>query len=807
MGGKRWREWLLGLVLFGVPLLFPGLVLFFQDGLLGMDRPTYHLPHQRFIHDHFLEGRIPFWNPHAFGGFPEFGNPEWAPMYPVHFIALMLGGPETMLNLKHLLHLSFLGVSFFLLLRYLRFKIWISFVLALALQQSGFPITKIALPNQGDTATWLPLMLLLSIWFSRRPSLRRGLIFGGAGGIMLSLFFPQVTFPLVLTAAVFGGARFFRFSTKPASFPKFIRGGSLLLALMELAILLLALRYPAGGENSGAVTGLGSMGMVLLVALPLAWAGWILGSRLRVDFERSTFLRWAVGFFGVWTLASFLAAPQLMLTGEFIPYSSMHGQVFHHGDFFTGRQAYGVLQEFVRQSVLAEPKESVNNMAIGPAIWALALGGVFLGLHRRRRFALLAFGGAILVGVVYMDLPVVGETFTSLPFFKKFPGLSRYLAFLNFFLFLLAAYTLAWLDGWAGRRRLRKFLLPAVALLFLCHGLFIVRHHHAYYRKVVGDKVTFPIPRPVFDKMEKILGPGERVILDGAMALSHFQTMMAGPWAQIPIIPTYGPMRLYNYDRLHAGHNRYHGAPKGNFKKDYRAHYFVPRPSPWSRAFNVRAYIFHEANAPRPLPPELRQVFRQSPWIIAADKAPFPAAWPEDDIAAESPSPLLPPGWRVEAQESSVNTWMATVFNPEAESRHLVIPVYTFPGWTARVDGKLAKIDEAHGAFQAVSVPPGQHAVELAYRPWAFFLGWGMSLLGIWTVAGFFRMGPVREKKLWGALLLTGLIPAALFAMLGYVLMPWSLWMRLGEIGITALAATLAGKVFSKKGGPEKGPS
>ncbi len=53
-----------------------------------------------------------------------------------------------------------------------------------------------------------------------------------------------------------------------------------------------------------------------------------------------------------------------------------------------------------------------------------------------------------------------------------------------------------------------------------------------------------------------------------------------------------------------------------------------------------------------------------------------------------------------------------------------------YPGWSARVDGREAKIEKAYGAFRGVVVDAGDHTIEMRYRPWSVFIGAAMSLLG-----------------------------------------------------------------------------
>ena len=68
-----------------------------------------------------------------------------------------------------------------------------------------------------------------------------------------------------------------------------------------------------------------------------------------------------------------------------------------------------------------------------------------------------------------------------------------------------------------------------------------------------------------------------------------------------------------------------------------------------------------------------------------------------------------------------------------------------FPGWQATVDGKRAKIERAYGFVRGVVVEPGNHVIEMRYRPLSVYLGAGLSLLacGI-VIAGVFS--PMRKR-------------------------------------------------------------
>ncbi len=208
---------LIGLFIFLFPLLYPGIYLLQMDGLPGGDLPLYHLPHQEFIRENLVEGIIPFWNPYVFGGSPEFDNPEMTPMYWTNGPLLLLFGAEMMLKLKYLLHLGLLGLGAFLLFRRLSVGTWLAAAGAMTLQISGFAITKIALPNVGDSAVWLPMILFLTLWMRSQWTLGRALVYTLICGMMTQLFFPQITLTIVMLAAIVSGFYYFKFNSTDTS--------------------------------------------------------------------------------------------------------------------------------------------------------------------------------------------------------------------------------------------------------------------------------------------------------------------------------------------------------------------------------------------------------------------------------------------------------------------------------------------------------------------------------------------------------------------------------------------------------------
>jgi hypothetical protein len=64
-----------------------------------------------------------------------------------------------------------------------------------------------------------------------------------------------------------------------------------------------------------------------------------------------------------------------------------------------------------------------------------------------------------------------------------------------------------------------------------------------------------------------------------------------------------------------------------------------------------------------------------------------------------------------------------------------------FPGWTTFVDGKGAAMESWAGAYQAVTVPAGEHTVEFRYRSQLLGVGGGTSVLALIGLMFWMRPG------------------------------------------------------------------
>jgi len=117
-------------------------------------------------------------------------------------------------------------------------------------------------------------------------------------------------------------------------------------------------------------------------------------------------------------------------------------------------------------------------------------------------------------------------------------------------------------------------------------------------------------------------------------------------------------------------------------------------------------------------------------------------AWLED--SADMPrsttlaGALVNPGARPRAR-SSMGQIMWQRDDPERLELVVDSPTETtatvadalFPGWTARIDGAEAPIQEARSLFRAVDVPAGRHTLVFRYEPRSLWLGAGATTVGL----------------------------------------------------------------------------
>jgi hypothetical protein len=77
----------------------------------------------------------------------------------------------------------------------------------------------------------------------------------------------------------------------------------------------------------------------------------------------------------------------------------------------------------------------------------------------------------------------------------------------------------------------------------------------------------------------------------------------------------------------------------------------------------------------------------------------------------------------------------------------LVVTENFYPGWTARIDGRAARVLPANLAMRAVAVPAGRHTVEMSYEPESFYLGLRICIGTLSIVCGLLVYPVVFRRR------------------------------------------------------------
>ena len=142
-------------------------------------------PAQDYLSQELHEGRIPFWSPYPWSGYPFLADPQVGAWYPLNWPFFLIGVTPHVLVAEHWLHalLAALG-AYFLALRLLR-RYPAAVFAGLAYGLSGFFVGHSSHTPMLECAAWVPwLMLVLDRGFESAP-VRNTLLGGLAAGAMI----------------------------------------------------------------------------------------------------------------------------------------------------------------------------------------------------------------------------------------------------------------------------------------------------------------------------------------------------------------------------------------------------------------------------------------------------------------------------------------------------------------------------------------------------------------------------------------------------------------------------------------------
>ena len=724
----------------------------------GGDLASFLYPTYAFGARWIRRGIVPLWNPHLYLGMPFLADNQSAVFYPVNLIVSLLLPEVTYqaVELMAVAHVLLAGVFAYLLLRDLpalrvvratrsreaettpRIGRTASTAGAIAYMFSDLFVVHPGNLNIIATAAWLPLVVLCF----RRGLSRRSPTWAATTGVVLAIAalagHAQMTLYLGLSAGLLavcqtaGHRGSWRERLRPIGLLTVAGAVGFGLAALALIPALDLTAYtvrasmsyadaaafsipPAGlisilipgffGRGTGPFWGPWSrteMGYVGVLPLLLA------GVALSLTWQRSRTVRF-------WALLGLLGL--LIALG---PYTIVHGL------------SYAILVPF-RQ--LRVPARAIFLFDFAVAMLAgQGLDSLLqpLGKPARRTLRQLRVGLAwAAAAFAVIGLPVLGHAVLASRLQVPDDVLSQHITSLGsaivFLLFLAVGLAvLLWRErGGLSRAQLGVLATAAIALDLLSLGAYVeVEPNDPLNGYRHEEAIAFLQDDPEVFRVE---------------TTSEIHGSWAPDWALLygmdDLNGIWNPLRLGAYDVL--------------------TWVGIRREDPFYDLYNVK-YLLTDRHTPVPAQFELaldegeQLIYRNSRYLPRAFLV-HDVVLAEGDISALNKARLdsFDPRRQIVLKAKEVPFLPADVSDPDEEGTaaiidrgpndmtfevsttsagYLFVSEMWMPGWTAYVDGEVQPVLQANYTFRAVPVTPGDHRVEMVYRPVSWYIGVSTTL-------------------------------------------------------------------------------
>ena len=728
---------------------------FWEDAL------QFAYPSLAYLLDALRHFRIPYWTPYVFSGTPFAGAVYNQTFYPVNWLLALLVNPGTHLSflvpeLYAIIHLLIAGLTMYAMFRGLGLSKPASILGGLSYMLSGFMIIRVIHVTIICALAWFPLIFL----FFHRSLYERKVFWAFWAGLLFGL-------------AILAG------------FPQFALFIAYFMGLYAVFFIILKWReYRFETVWRSAL----SLGLLAAVGIGIAAVQFLPSQQLvkytayaRLSFEELT-------------VASL--QPRQLLT-LLVPkfFGSVSADGADSTAFWAGPGNYyfwetviyaGIIPLILAIFALSERKRPLRwfGLALGSAALLLALGkytpvyklalGVLPGLGRFRIPGRL--GGLFLLGLAYLT-GFGAEYFLNRSSDRHVKGLLKALvvsAGVVVFVWVLLA-------AGAFRGLSREFETPEVyansvrqwgwftVLLLVMLGITFYRSRKSAVQAIVFwllVVVTF------FDLYafgarfnSSSLGPDEGMLIGGGLRVQQVniaqlqQEARQEPFrinSRIPsmgmvlgrnqgnldhleLIEGYAPLGLSRYMPFERPTQRMYDLLNVKYKCKVdtanRALVLVPNPTSLPRAWMAYRYIV--------LPQDQVLSKLESPDFDYRTTAIVEQALPFASAAADSR-----PGNQVRLEAHEPEYLRLSVQTPDTGL--LVLSEMYFPDWKALLDGKPVPIYPVDYALRGVTIPNGEHKLEMRYDSHWFKLGGLASLLTLVLSIGMMvilRPRPVRSKS------------------------------------------------------------
>jgi|GEM_PF-1933128 len=671
------------------------------------DIPTNHWPDFVFYAANWRAGRLPVWDPLVGLGRPLAGDPDSLFMYPFDFLFLVLP-PALGFNVLEAVHVFLAGLFTFLFLR------------------RGYGMSAVA-------------ALFSGLAFAFSPKFMAHLAVGHVGLICGLAWTPAV---------LFGLKRAF--------------GGSLLAA--ALAGLALALQLPTHLQVPYYTAAIGSAFWLWHLA-PL------IAPSVRGSAADRRQLIWLVKVYGVWLTTFALAGASVLLPLlELVPYTS-------RVNFSLADSNQYALPPPLLITLIAPAQSQFHEWTMFLGVLPPVLAGLaWLGTRRGGLWFFSLLAGFALLYALGTATPLFGFALTLLPGFRFFRVPTRWWFFGGLAVALLAGFGLEALTTpevrdrlWRWRRRLALaagiYLIAggtaAVAYFLLFrnwHGLLILQLMTAlgfilltslWLRKKIQPRAfqwlllllllldLFPFaiqhiklidPRREFLRATPVLDfvsaqPGLfRVYSTTSNYLSYAAAAERG-------IETLDGLLSFQIGHTVEAANRATGCEHGQY------------------ATSIPSCL---GNWPPGALPDAARLGRLNVRYVVTT-APLPA--PDFKLALAG-NPAVYENLRWQPRVRLLSGGQAEIVNRHAgyyeiksrsnEEAQLIVSEIWMPGWQAIVDGQRQPVERVEEALVGVSLPLGDHVIQLTYAPLGWRIGWPISLatfigLALWGILSLLK--------------------------------------------------------------------
>jgi hypothetical protein len=186
-----------------------------RSNALASDSLLLTLPARMYNHESLRQGRLPFWNPRVFCGYPHLALIQNGALYPLT-MPFDLADPVAGIGYAACLHLALAGLLMYAFLRRTGLGVPAALVGGLAFELNGFFLVRLSVPSYLHSGAWLPLMLLGARAVAEpgggraRWALPAGVALSVLGG------HPQVTVLAVVLTLAWGAWRVLAARPRPA---------------------------------------------------------------------------------------------------------------------------------------------------------------------------------------------------------------------------------------------------------------------------------------------------------------------------------------------------------------------------------------------------------------------------------------------------------------------------------------------------------------------------------------------------------------------------------------------------------------